>query len=368
MVEHLQALGYEDIEIVHDGATALMMLLSNRDFLVAFIYEDLPAFSAEECVEAMRNAGTSTVVVKVGSDRKKSAHPSVSGNSVGPSSRVSSRDTPSMGDTPSPCWSKFGSRRTPGDGQPTLIEQIDPDEPRAGLKAILTHCGERLKERESMDFEAAGSAAEGDARLRSSVAEVLSLVERRRLNDSATAFELGTVKRRLTRVSRSSSGDAPSSDSPRGSTQRRLPQVATGSQRVFDRKEGRLDPLYEDGKEDPARAITEPDKVTTSSLGEHEDVPELSPRESPARVKLMKDVRCLLVEDDAITRKILLKVLKKIGVAKVEAAEDGLAALKLLRADNPPETAEFDIIFMDCQVSVYLSKSPSDCGNSFEKD
>ncbi|KAH8917094.1 hypothetical protein BT69DRAFT_1323821 [Atractiella rhizophila] len=77
---------------------------------------------------------------------------------------------------------------------------------------------------------------------------------------------------------------------------------------------------------------------TDSSVG------ELDPRSSTR-------LRCLIVEDDPVTRMLMGRMLKRLGL-EVEQAENGQIALDLCLGTNGREPRHYDVIFMDNQMPV----------------
>ena len=59
--------------------------------------------------------------------------------------------------------------------------------------------------------------------------------------------------------------------------------------------------------------------------------------------------RVLIVEDNSTNKLLLEKMLSKLGVTKIDHAENGRVAVELV---NLSQANPYDIIFMDCQMPV----------------
>ncbi|WP_462160258.1 response regulator [Pseudoalteromonas maricaloris] len=61
-----------------------------------------------------------------------------------------------------------------------------------------------------------------------------------------------------------------------------------------------------------------------------------------------KPCRILLVEDNKVNQVVALSMLKKLGIAHIEVAENGLLAIELLKSHQ--DECQFELILMDCQM------------------
>ena len=61
----------------------------------------------------------------------------------------------------------------------------------------------------------------------------------------------------------------------------------------------------------------------------------------------LRAIKVLLAEDNRINRKVLLVMMKKLGIA-CDAAADGAIAVEMAR------THVYDMIFMDCNMPVMV--------------
>ena len=73
--------------------------------------------------------------------------------------------------------------------------------------------------------------------------------------------------------------------------------------------------------------------------------PDIHRSEPPTLVDHVHDVRLLLVEDNAVNRKVALRMLQNLGCT-VDCAEDGSQAIDALSKQT------YDLVFMDCQMPV----------------
>lgn len=80
-----------------------------------------------------------------------------------------------------------------------------------------------------------------------------------------------------------------------------------------------------------------------STRGDPRGRPSVSREVIQIQNSASSDIHILMAEDDAINRKVLLKMLKKIGYS-ADVAENGIEVLKAL------ERQDYDLILMDIQM------------------
>lgn len=92
----------------------------------------------------------------------------------------------------------------------------------------------------------------------------------------------------------------------------------------------------------------------TATAVSNNEVGAMTPAISPA--KKAKDgqpqMRCLVVDDDNMTRKLMSRMLSKMG-HKIDQAENGKLAYEMLRSLHVEDIAnQYDIVFLDNQMPV----------------
>lgn len=82
--------------------------------------------------------------------------------------------------------------------------------------------------------------------------------------------------------------------------------------------------------------------------------------DAPSTEAIYEQARVLLVEDNAVNRKVAIKLLSKLGI-EADVAENGQIAVELI------QSRPFDLVFMDCQMPVMDGYAATETTREWER-